>query len=78
MLTAKRINEIRGAPGLPVWQRNYYEHVMRDEEELDAVRQYIVDNPARWEEDRENPDNVGAAPVARIGVGAAQETPTQD
>jgi putative transposase len=56
---AKRINEIRGAPGLPVWQRNYYEHVIRNDEELHAIRQYITDNPLRWAEDRENPISVG-------------------
>ena len=51
-----------------LWQRNYYEHVIRNEEELDRVRQYIVDNPARWEHDPENPDSVGAD-----AVGAARE-----
>ena len=38
-----------------LWQRNYYEHVIRDEAELHNARQYIVDNPLRWEEDTENP-----------------------
>jgi REP element-mobilizing transposase RayT len=37
------------------WQRNYYEHVIRDEESLNRIRQYILDNPARWDSDRENP-----------------------
>ena len=37
------------------WQRNYYEHIVRDEESLDRIRQYILDNPARWEFDLENP-----------------------
>jgi REP element-mobilizing transposase RayT len=37
------------------WQRNYYEHVVRSEESLNRIRQYIFDNPARWEFDRENP-----------------------
>ena len=37
------------------WQRNYYEHVIRNEESLNRIRQYILDNPARWEFDRENP-----------------------
>ena len=54
-VSTKRINEMRGTPGLPVWQRNYYEHVIRNEGELNRVRQYIVDNPARWEQDPENP-----------------------
>ena len=38
-----------------LWQRNYYEHIVRDEESLNRIRQYILDNPARWEFDRENP-----------------------
>jgi putative transposase len=37
------------------WQRNYYEHVVRDEESLNQIRRYILDNPVRWEFDRENP-----------------------
>jgi REP element-mobilizing transposase RayT len=40
------------------WQRNYYEHVIRNEDELDRVRQYILDNPAKWLEDEENPQNL--------------------
>jgi putative transposase len=38
-----------------LWQRSYYEHVVRDEESLNRIRQYILDNPARWAFDRENP-----------------------
>ena len=38
-----------------LWQRNYYEHIIRGEESLNRIRQYILDNPARWEFDRENP-----------------------
>ena len=38
-----------------VWQRNYYEHVIRNEDSLNRVRQYILNNPARWAFDRENP-----------------------
>lgn len=37
------------------WQRNYYEHVIRDEQSFNRIRQYILDNPARWDVDRENP-----------------------
>jgi REP element-mobilizing transposase RayT len=55
--TARRINEIRGTPGVVVWQRNYYEHIVRNEESLTRGRQYIADNPARWATDRENPDS---------------------
>ena len=37
-----------------LWQRNYYEHIIRDENELNRIRQYIIDNPEKWEMDREN------------------------
>lgn len=51
----KRINEHRGMPGAPVWQRNYYEHVIRNDESLNRIRAYITTNPIRWDEDEENP-----------------------
>ncbi|HEX8948776.1 MAG TPA: transposase [Dissulfurispiraceae bacterium] len=54
----KNINEIRNTPGVPVWQRNYYEHVIRNDDEMNHIREYIVNNPARWAEDEENPGNV--------------------
>ena len=43
-----------------LWQRNYYEHIIRDEDSLNRIRQYIVDNPARWDSDGENPTAVAA------------------
>lgn len=54
-LTARRINAIRHLPGMPVWQDNYYEHIIRNERALAAIRAYIIDNPAHWAEDLENP-----------------------
>ncbi len=51
----RRINEILKTPGNPVWQRNYYEHVIRDEDDLNNIRQYICTNPLQWDIDRENP-----------------------
>ncbi len=51
----KRINSIRCAPGASVWQRNYYEHVIRNQSVLYRIRQYIAENPAGWPEDPENP-----------------------
>jgi putative transposase len=53
--SAKQINVLRQTPAAPVWQRNYYEHVIRDETSLKRIRQYIADNPARWALDRDNP-----------------------
>ena len=55
---SRRINAVRNTPGVPVWQRNYYEHIIRDDEELDRIREYIVNNPARWAEDEENPNPI--------------------
>ena len=55
-ITTRRINQLRKTPGQPVWQRNYYEHIIRHDKELNAIRQYIIDNPANWLQDTENPD----------------------
>lgn len=41
-----------------LWQRNYYEHVIRNDEELNGIREYIMYNPARWAEDENNPMNI--------------------
>lgn len=53
-ISTRRINGFRGTPGVPVWQRNYYEHIIRNEDELNVIRQYIIDNPLHWAEDDEN------------------------
>lgn len=50
----KRIHEIQCASNLAVWQRNYYERVIRNESELNNVRRYIANNPLRWAEDENN------------------------
>jgi putative transposase len=55
MNTAKRINLIRGTQGTSVWQRNYYEHIVRNERELERIRTYIVGNPSMWDKDENNP-----------------------
>ena len=39
-----------------LWQRNYDEHIIRNDDELNRIRQYIIENPIQWEMDRENPD----------------------
>ena len=54
--SARQINAMLGTPGIAVWQRNYYEHIIRDEAEWDRIREYIETNPARWADDKENPD----------------------
>ncbi|MGK0617738.1 transposase [Meiothermus cerbereus] len=66
--SARRINEHRGTTGTPVWQRNYYEHIIRDDASLNRIRQYILNNPIKWALDGENPV---------VGVGL-ESTPTRD
>ena len=53
--TTKAINLMRGMPGTKFWQRNYWEHVIRNEAEMDRIREYIDDNPARWSDDQLHP-----------------------
>jgi len=52
----REFRTVLARPELTLWQRNYYEHVVRDEDALNRIRQYIIDNPARWEFDPYNPD----------------------
>ena len=57
--TTKQINILRNSPGSKVWQRGYYEHVIRNEEALERIRDYIVTNPENWSSDIDNPDQSG-------------------
>ncbi len=52
---AKAINEHRATPGSTVWQRGYYDHIIRSDKSLTAIREYILYNPARWTSDENNP-----------------------
>lgn len=56
--TTKIINQIDDTPGNRIWQRNYYEHIIRNEQSLQNIRKYIVENPWHWEKDPENPTNI--------------------
>ncbi len=53
--TTRRINQERGTPGARLWQRNYWERIIRSDRELEAIRRYIAENPARWEADSLHP-----------------------
>ncbi len=55
-----------------VWQRNYYEHIIRDEASLHRIREYIANNPLQWALDRENPANVGTGPLVCPDTGQPQ------
>ena len=56
--SSRRINEIRNTLGVKLWQRNYYEHIVRNENELNEIRKYIQENPLKWETDKENPKRI--------------------
>ncbi|MBI5638866.1 MAG: transposase, partial [Nitrospirae bacterium] len=63
--TAEYRNGVKQNNWLPFngrfWQRNYYEHIIRNEKELDRIRKYIIENPAKWDEDEDNPGNITPA-----------------
>jgi putative transposase len=48
---SRNVNGMNGTRGVPVWQRNYHDHVIRDDDELRVIREYIAMNPLRWEQD---------------------------
>ncbi len=53
----KRINTLHNSLGVPVWQRNYHDRIIRNEREMARIWDYIEANPARWDDDDENPRN---------------------
>ena len=52
--STRRINRLTGSSGKAIWHRNYYDHIIRDEHDLDRVRAYIAGNPGNWTFDRAN------------------------
>ncbi len=56
--SARRINATAATLGTNVWQRNYYEHIIRNDRSLNRIREYIASNPLNWKHDRENRDPV--------------------
>jgi REP element-mobilizing transposase RayT len=53
--TVNRAQNLRGAV---LWQKNYYEHVVRNDRELNNIRWYILNNPLNWQLDRDNSQNI--------------------
>ena len=64
MTTNEYINEVKSGRFLPfekrIWQRSFHDHIVRDDDDLNRVREYIQNNPLRWALDAENPDNRAA------------------
>ena len=53
--SARRINKMRHLSRVSVWQRGYYEHIIRHEKSLNAIREYIIKNPLSWDKDELHP-----------------------
>jgi len=54
-VVTKRINRLQDVFGRPIWQRNYYEHIIRNQSDMDRISRYIESNPSKWAEDEDNP-----------------------
>jgi REP element-mobilizing transposase RayT len=63
-----RMNVCSDSPDQPRWQRGYWDRIIRNERELNDIRQYIMDNPLKWAEDRNNPSNAKAQAVGASGA----------
>ncbi len=57
--STKHINQHHNTPGTRIWQRNYHDHIIRDDIDLQRLREYIQNNPRKWELDQLHPDNNG-------------------
>ena len=56
-ISAILLNRLLSRTGRTLWQRNYYEHIIRNEKSLNAIRDYILNNPNRWPDDPDNPES---------------------
>lgn len=51
MNSSKLINNIRNSTGSHIWQRGYYDHIIRNDKDLNNIKQYIQTNPQNWQTD---------------------------
>lgn len=56
--TARKINDFQNTRGQPFWQSRFYDHIIRSENDLFRIREYIANNPEKWNSDRNNPENL--------------------
>ncbi|MGA1357634.1 MAG: transposase, partial [Prochlorothrix sp.] len=70
--TTRRINRITQAQGRTLWQRNYYEHIVRHQDALQAIRAYIQQNPRSWATDQLYPKE----PTPQQGRSTVDRSPT--
>lgn len=66
MNSAKRINLTRGTSGIPLWQRGFHDHIIRNDADLHRIRTYIAKNTLQWALDEENPDDFKSKQKVRI------------
>jgi putative transposase len=66
---SRAINKLRPGAATDFWQPNYFEHIVRDQRGLEALREYIFTNPQRWLADVENPQGDGTDDVERFVAG---------
>jgi REP element-mobilizing transposase RayT len=52
--SAREVNSLRNTKGVPLWQRSFYDKIIRDEKQLFTILEYIRYNPQRWADDEEN------------------------
>jgi REP element-mobilizing transposase RayT len=50
-VTTRRVNSLNNLSQIPLWQRNYYEHIIRDQDDFERIREYIQENPSTWQND---------------------------
>ena len=62
-LTTKLCNSLNDTPGYKLWQRNYYEHIIRTQKSYENISNYIQSNPLKWDSDCMNPSGRGSAPM---------------
>ena len=74
--SARWINDLRGTSSSSVWQRNDYEHIIRSEESLHCIRDYILTNPLRWHLDHENTPAIRPVPLNAEWYKRQREAPT--
>ena len=58
--STKHINQHHNTSGNRIWQRNYHDHIIRNDKDLQRLREYIQNNPMKWELDQLHPDNITA------------------
>ncbi|MBU1863393.1 MAG: transposase [Candidatus Omnitrophica bacterium] len=56
--STKQINIMHKTPGTCVWQRAFYDHIIRNEKSLHDIREYVINNPSQWEYDENNPNRI--------------------